>query len=48
MHGIGVMHYADGSVYDGLWRRGRRHGVGIFRPSGVCCAVLYFGEMHVA
>ena len=31
----GVMKYKDGSVYDGVWEKGHRHGFGIFNePSG--------------
>lgn len=32
MHGVGLLVGADGSLYDGCWRRGRKHGVGVLRP----------------
>lgn len=31
--GIGIKTYADGSVYEGFWRAGRKHGIGVFRPA---------------
>jgi hypothetical protein len=31
--GIGVKTYSDGSMYDGFWRSGRKHGIGVFRPA---------------
>ncbi len=30
--GIGVKTYSDGSMYDGFWKAGRKHGIGVFRP----------------
>jgi len=29
-HGEGVMTYADGSSYDGMWAADKRHGKGTF------------------
>jgi hypothetical protein len=31
--GIGIKTYADGSMYDGFWRAGKKHGLGVFRPA---------------
>eukprot|EP00967_Tisochrysis_lutea_P040469 scaffold48636_cov21-Tisochrysis_lutea.AAC.2 len=31
--GIGVKRYADGSTFDGFWKNGKKHGVGVFRPA---------------
>lgn len=36
--GIGVTHYADGASYDGFWRQGQKHGVGLYRPSPTAAA----------
>lgn len=30
---MGVKKYADGSTFEGFWRDGRKHGVGVFRPA---------------
>jgi hypothetical protein len=27
-----VKTYSDGSMYDGFWKAGRKHGIGVFRP----------------
>lgn len=29
MHGEGLMKYADGDVYAGMWANGERHGRGV-------------------
>lgn len=31
--GIGIKTYVDGSMYDGFWRKGKKHGLGVFRPA---------------
>jgi hypothetical protein len=31
--GIGIKTYVDGSMYDGFWRAGKKHGLGVFRPA---------------
>lgn len=31
--GIGIKTYMDGSMYDGFWRAGKKHGLGVFRPA---------------
>lgn len=31
-HGLGRMRFADGSVYEGRWRLGMRHGRGTQEP----------------
>lgn len=31
--GIGIKTYVDGSMYDGFWRSGKKHGLGVFRPA---------------
>lgn len=31
--GIGIKTYADGSMYDGFWKAGKKHGLGVFRPA---------------
>jgi 1-phosphatidylinositol-4-phosphate 5-kinase len=31
-NGIGLKCYADGSTFEGFWREGNKHGVGVFRP----------------
>lgn len=39
--GAGIMHYEDGSVYEGLWKMGQRQGKGrLIQPNGDC----YSGE----
>lgn len=30
--GVGMKLYADGSSFNGFWRDGKKHGVGVFRP----------------
>lgn len=53
--GIGVKRYADGSTFDGFWKEGKKHGVGVFRPAQVCnivgspqnaCGLAILGEKH--
>jgi len=39
--GIGIYQYKDGSVYDGKWERGKRHGQGIYKYSD---GTFYEGE----
>lgn len=29
---MGIFTWADGSTYESFWRKGRRHGLGVFRP----------------
>jgi hypothetical protein len=38
---VGVFTFCDGSTYEGWWRRGKKHGLGIFTPAqpGVSAAV---------
>ncbi|PNG98958.1 hypothetical protein TSOC_015272, partial [Tetrabaena socialis] len=31
--GVGVKMYADGSTFHGIWRDGKKHGVGVFKPA---------------
>lgn len=31
--GIGIKTYVDGSMYDGFWKSGKKHGLGVFRPA---------------
>ena len=38
--GIGVKRYVDGSTFDGFWKEGKKHGVGVFRPAEVCVVVV--------
>ncbi len=33
--GIGVKRYVDGSTFDGFWKDGKKHGIGVFRPPQV-------------
>lgn len=30
---MGMFTFRDGSTYEGFWRKGKKHGVGIFRPA---------------
>jgi hypothetical protein len=30
---VGVFTFRDGSCYEGFWRRGKKHGCGVFRPA---------------
>jgi hypothetical protein len=30
--------FRDGSTYEGFWHRGKKHGVGIFRPAAAPAA----------
>jgi hypothetical protein len=30
---VGMFTFRDGSTYEGFWRKGKKHGVGIFRPA---------------
>jgi hypothetical protein len=32
-HGHGTLSQPDGGTYEGAWRRGRKHGAGVWRPS---------------
>lgn len=34
-HGRGLMQYADGWIYDGMWKDGLKHGDGVMRLPGV-------------
>lgn len=35
--GAGIMHYEDGSVYEGIWKMGQRQGKGrLIQPNGDC------------
>ena len=38
--GIGMYEYSDGSVYDGEWRDGKRHGIGTMKYEDA----IYEGE----
>jgi hypothetical protein len=31
--GVGIKVYVDGSTFNGFWRDGRKHGVGVFRSA---------------
>lgn len=31
--GVGMFTFRDGSTYEGFWHKGKKHGVGIFRPA---------------
>ena len=31
--GLGVFTFKDGSTYDGFWKRGKKHGIGVLRPA---------------
>lgn len=31
--GVGVKKYADGATFEGFWRDGKKHGIGVFRPA---------------
>lgn len=31
--GVGVKMYGDGSTFHGIWREGKKHGVGVFKPA---------------
>ena len=34
-NGLGTIRYANGSVYEGMWKRGQRHGFGrLIHPTG--------------
>lgn len=50
--GIGVTHYADGGSYDGFWRQGQKHGVGLYRPSPTAAAqppgIIRGGRLRLA
>jgi len=30
---VGMFTFRDGSTYEGFWHKGKKHGVGIFRPA---------------
>ena len=31
LNGLGVMNYKNGDQYDGDWKRGKKHGEGLYR-----------------
>lgn len=31
--GVGMFTFRDGSTYEGFWHKGKKHGVGLFRPA---------------
>lgn len=36
--GVGMFTFRDGSTFEGFWHRGKKHGVGIFRPAAAPAA----------
>jgi 1-phosphatidylinositol-4-phosphate 5-kinase len=38
--GVGMFTFRDGSTYEGFWHRGKKHGVGIFRPAAAVQSLL--------